>query len=594
MKKAWSLIIKIDKLWMVQSLLYMVILSAVPTINIIIMQNIINSLSDQIEYGNEIPTILFLFSLQLLSNISSSFVVDHSVYIDKKMEFKLDKEINSKILFISNSIPYQELENPEFYNLLERVKFNPGMRFMQSIKLVLSTLKLFFSLSFLAIYLFEVSPFLSVILMIGIIPIYILSYRYGRLNYFLEVRNSSESREEQYLATVMSDFNYIKEIKIFNGFNYLFSKWTDLKVSVSNSFINLEKRKLWGNLGISFINFFLYIGSIIILLKKILLNQLNLGLVVAIIGSIENFQNLIKELAMSLALQKSNSHFLDEIFTFLSKENKSDIKIKNKSINNNSRCNSEDVNSIEIKNLDFSYGNSNRKVLNNVSFSVKRNQVTAIVGKNGSGKSTLIKLLLGLYNNYQGNIDVEGTEAKNLTQERINSLFTVLFQDFNKYSFSFLENIVYNNSYVPEKLNNILLETGLLELQHSKQLELSTYLGKFLKEGTELSGGQWQKLALARSLYKESSIYIFDEPTASIDPEAEKRFYDSFRKLIKGGTSIFITHKIEATKIADNIIVLNKGTIVEEGNYDSLINKNGVFKKMYEAEINKYKKGEVK
>ena len=215
----------------------------------------------------------------------------------------------------------------------------------------------------------------------------------------------------------------------------------------------------------------------------------------------------------------------------------------------------------------------------------------AIVGENGAGKTTLVKLLLGLYKNYSGKILINNRDLKTYTDEEINSIFSVVYQDYVKYQISVRDNIAIGckgKTISDDRIIDILKSLGIWDKVNTFHNGLDTSLGKLESEGIDLSGGEWQKIAIARSLVSDASVYILDEPTASLDPISEKNLYDIYINLFKGKSSIIITHRLGNTKNVDCIVVLNEGTVCEIGSHNQLMELRGKYYSMYEKQRSWY------
>ena len=254
---------------------------------------------------------------------------------------------------------------------------------------------------------------------------------------------------------------------------------------------------------------------------------------------------------------------------------------------------SDDSAPVEIEHLTFSYRNQDT-VLNDISLSIKRGESIALVGENGSGKSTLIKCILGLYKPTDGRVRLFGTDASKIPEEDIGKRVGVTFQDFNKYTFSLRENVgfgdlskIYNDVEIKEAIR----KAGAQDILEQCHGDLSTVLDRALdSDGTALSGGQWQKLALARTYLSDKDIMIFDEPGAALDPFSELEQFEEIRSKMKGKTSILVSHRIGFARMADRIIVLKNGKIVESGCHGFLMEQNGEYAHLYNEQKQWYEK----
>jgi ATP-binding cassette subfamily B protein len=246
------------------------------------------------------------------------------------------------------------------------------------------------------------------------------------------------------------------------------------------------------------------------------------------------------------------------------------------------------VEQIEFENVSFQYPNMDREVLKNFSYVFQTKNKYAIVGENGQGKTTIVKLMLGLYDNYGGNIYINGKELRSYSIAERRSFFSVLHQDFARYNLSLSENIRIGDFYSESgAFEDIIDKLNLGEMMQRYSENENTVVGK-VDNNNELSGGEWQKIALARTMIRKSSAYILDEPVSAFDPLVEVQFYKDFDKLIRDELAILITHRLGAIKFVDNIVVISKGQVAEAGNFNELMQKRGLFYEMYDTQRGYY------
>lgn len=248
--------------------------------------------------------------------------------------------------------------------------------------------------------------------------------------------------------------------------------------------------------------------------------------------------------------------------------------------------NCSDVNKIEFENVSFKYPGRDDYALDNVSFDFNVGDRLGIVGVNGSGKTTIMKLLLRLYDADSGQILINGKDIKEFDVDELRSSFGVLFQDFNKYEITFRENVELSN--INKNSKNDLVDSinraGADSVLKKFGNNMETHLGKIYNDGVEISGGEWQRIATARTLYHGGNVLIFDEPTSALDPIQEKVFWENLLEDSNIRSAIFTTHRIQGLKRATKFIVLDAGKIVEEGSFDELMNANGKFFELFNAQ----------
>lgn len=299
-----------------------------------------------------------------------------------------------------------------------------------------------------------------------------------------------------------------------------------------------------------------------------------IGDVITYIKAISNSKSNITSILVGLSNMVSKSLFLGQLFEF--------FDLKEEDISNKIKI--DEIREIEIRNLYYKYNSSKEYVLKNVNLRINKNEKIAILGMNGSGKTTLIKLIMGFYRNYEGNILINGIEVRDIDKESLLKEISTLFQDFVKYEASFRENISYSNLKImseDEKIKNIAKKFNFLDLIDSYDKKLDTQLGMWFDDGVNLSMGQWQKIALARAFAKNSSMYILDEPNASMDAITEKEISDLYENILENKIGIIIAHRfLNIVNIVDKIIVLQNGEIIESGSHEELIKKGNIYKKL--------------
>ncbi|MDO5717079.1 MAG: ATP-binding cassette domain-containing protein [Tissierellia bacterium] len=215
----------------------------------------------------------------------------------------------------------------------------------------------------------------------------------------------------------------------------------------------------------------------------------------------------------------------------------------------------------------------------------------AFVGSNGAGKSTIIKMLTGQYTDYEGQILIDGKDIQTLSQSQLKSLFSVIYQDFSQYEISLKDNILLGDlakTHRDEEVTGALTQAGLRELVEELPNGIETTLGRIDHSGMDVSGGQWQKIVFARSIMSPAPIKILDEPTAALDPLSENRLYLQYKEIMKGKTTIFISHRLASTKLADKIFVIDNGVIVQRGQYEELVTREGIYRDMFEEQSRWY------
>ncbi len=444
------------------------------------------------------------------------------------------------------------------------------------------------------IYIFaSFSPMFIVILILTSSILVLLTF-ITRNNEF-NIKNSKldEDRQLNYLYNVMTNYRFAKEVRINDAERYVFEKYKKIHKKQNNR-LNILYKKIIRIGWIKAVVMMLQTASMYIYFSYLVYkNYIGIAEYTVLFSSASLFLTVLISFFDNTSKLKQTCNYVDY---YLEYEN----MINNKSIIYKSNQMPEQEIRFEnaifkFENVSFKYPNSEKEVLNNINMEINKGEKIGIVGLNGSGKTTFVKLLTRLYDPTEGRITVNGIDIKEIPyQQYINNISTVL-QDYFIFAYSIKENIVFDKEYNEKKLNESLVKSGFQEHVASLVDGVETICYKKLYDnGVELSGGQAQRLALARAVYKDSSLLILDEPTSSLDPLSEYEFYKNFNNITQGKTTIFISHRLSSTKFCDKIIVFNNGEIVETGSHQELINKKGLYCELFNAQAQYYLKRGVK
>lgn len=391
------------------------------------------------------------------------------------------------------------------------------------------------------------------------------------------------NRKGNYLDFVCSDYSHVKDIR-FNGItDWILEKrktYNDIKLvalnKVCNKFVGLGFITTLVN---NLLNILYYVYLIYMLFKKTLL----IGDFTMYLSSITNFTQAVNNLFIQYARLTQSKLKLNDYIEFTHLQNVCQSGIKKIQTNKDF--------TIEFCNVSFKYPNSDTYSLKNVNVTINAKEKISVVGENGAGKSTFIKLLLRLYDPTEGSILLNGIDIKEYDYQEYINFFSVLFQDYHLFELSIKENVAFWHADIEDdnKILELLNQVGLEEKMKGLKFGVNTVLSKQMDEdGTNLSGGESQKIAIARVVYRNSPMVILDEPTSALDPLAEYEIYKIYNKLVYGRTSIFISHRMASTRLADRIFVFKAGELVECGSHEQLIKIEGVYKEMFHLQAQYY------
>lgn len=568
-----KLLMNNGKIFIFSTFSVMFLLGIIPAFSTIVMQRIINSLQLGETYFNYYILLIGIYiCLDIIEAIINSC---YSIYYSK-FSANFDKEIRIKLLEKAAQLKLEDYEDHNIYNTINRAKSQTGgsiLSFYSSFATIFKTIvKISSSIIILSKY------NLILILAILIIPIakYLYSIKVGQLQYDIQVKRTDKERKVWYIDHIIMTGQAYKELKLFNIFGYLIEMYKTLKEKFITEDMKILKRSFIVQLILQIVD------SMIsgIIFASIVLSGLS-GLI--LIGDVVTYTKCVfsikadtESIFSIISTTVKNSLFISLLYEFLNLDIQNDCENKN---------DIKEIKSLEFRAVSYKYKNSSDYCLKNINFKIDKNCKIGVVGKNGAGKSTLIKLLLGFYNDYKGEIFINGIELRELNHNSYYKRIGSVFQDYVKYECSLRENVAFGN------LDNINNDKAIIESLNSVNLNPEIYkkdinivLGNWF--GTkQLSLGEWQRVAIARAFIKNADLYILDEPDASLDVMAEIEMLSYYKKILKNKMGFFVTHKVnQIHMLADYILVMDNGEIVQSGNHEDLLKYGGVYKELYDQQ----------
>lgn len=543
----------------------------------------------------EIVNIITANSIDVIKLVPQSLILVLSVFwqrieltlrmpIDSLFDAKSKEYIERTSCEIVRNTVYESVESAEFqeeYSHIARY-VNRISQFWDKVLSIITTLIQFASLTVL---LCGINWCVAVLLFCGVIPI-LIEYKKR-----IEDKNDFEkniqiiNNKSNYYYNIMTNGYFLKEGHIFNYVCNIKNRWKQLKTTSIDQSYEYRRKILLRELLYKFAQYVSFVLSIVLLIISTFKGTLDIGSAVGAFSTMQTYQIIVGQLLFTISEFKELKQSCEEIKSF----NKKYTLCCN--LEPKAEENYHILNEIRFEKVFYRYKNKENFALHNVNISIKKGETIFIVGMNGSGKSTFIKLMTGLYRPTAGNILYDGNN-----QDEIGNIFqnfTVLFQDYSKFPFSINDNVTLGKgqrSNTNNSIDSVLEKVGMDKYVNTLPEKGETFLGKIKMGAINLSEGQWQKVALARALYRNSDIYIFDEPTASLDPLAESQLFELYSQIPNDKTKIIISHRLGYAKYADRIILFENGTITEQGSFDSLVNQKGAFYKMYETQRELYLK----
>ncbi|MCI0470351.1 MAG: ABC transporter ATP-binding protein/permease [Candidatus Aminicenantes bacterium] len=591
--KVFSSIWKIASLiWRVKPLqasllcLLIIIEGIFPAVNLWIGKLIVDSVVQGIGQGSEafykvIYYLVILLLVQLLSNIISYAGAAIQTLLGDIVAHKIDVRVIEK----STSLDLFYYDDSRFYDKLSRAQREATSRPLTIISTLFKLIQNSITITSMIFVLLRLHWGAVALLVFVAVPQLFMQAKYAKKGYSLLFSQTQDSRKLFYLSYILTSISHFKEIKLFNLGSYLIERY---KKVFQKTFNENKKLVLKKNLGAFLVSFLSVVSYVVVYAYAIYVTinrDITLGDLTLYAGAFSRGQGVINSIISNLASLYENNLFIKNLFTFLDLEPR--IAAPAMPLLLPERI----EHGIEFRNVSFKYPGAGKWVLKDLNLKIQPDENIAIVGENGAGKTTIVKLLSRMYDPQEGEILLDGVDIKEFDPSRYQEMIGVIFQDFSQFQLTARENVGLGNIVEINNLDRIkkaAAKSGADHVIGRLPRGYESVLGKYFDEGSELSIGEWQKIAIARAFMRDSKILILDEPTASLDARTEYEIFQQFQELCRDKISLLVSHRFSTVRMADSIVVLEAGRIVEEGSHDELMRLGQKYAAMFNMQAEFY------
>ena len=570
----------------VGSLVCRITAALIPLAMLAVTKLIIDSIIDVTSRQQPLPWFFWwLVAGEFVLAAIATVLVRTMDFCDTILTDRYTRYVSTRIMEHASRLDLTRYEDPLFCDKMERARVQGTDRLVmiqatgRLVQEGITTVSLAASILFY-------SPWLLGILILCVVPAFLGETHFAFVGYSLNFLQTPAKREMEYLRIVSGSKESAKELKLFRLGPFLVSRYKQISDELHRQNVSLAKRKLFFGALLSLLGTIGYYGTYAFVIYKTIIGALTLGMLTMLAGAIAGASSNIQQFFSTFSQIADQALFLNDLLEFFSVRpsivSKANALVAPRPIRTG----------FEFRNVSFSYPGNSRKVLDGISFRLEPAQRTALVGQNGQGKTTIVKLLTRLYDPTGGQILLDGVDLREYDLEDLWKEIGVIFQDFVKYEATARRNIAVGR--IEEAENSHLIRYAARKSLAEQVIQrlpnrYDQILGTRFEGGLDLSGGEWQKIALARAYLCDAQVLILDEPTAALDAQSEHQVFERFAELTSGKTSLLISHRFSTVRMADRILVLADGKIAEEGEHDQLLAIDGYYAEMFEMQAANYR-----
>ena len=527
----------------------------------------------------------WLVAIEFVIAVSGNVLTRTIDYLDSLLADKYTRFVSIQVMKHAAELDVIAYEDPIFYDRLERARVQATDR-LAMIQMLGRLIQQVITTVTLSVTIIYYSPWLLLLLIAGVIPAFVGESHFAFLGYAKNFRQTPVRRQLDYLRILGGSKEAAKELKLFGLSQFLTDRFTRLSDKVYEENVALSKRKLVAGALLSIVGSLGYYSAYIYVIWRTVMGALSIGTLYLLAGAILQASTNIQLIFSTLSGVADQALFLTDLLAFF--EMQPTIRSKPNAL----PAPRPIRRGFEFRNVSFSYPGSSRRILQNLDFTLQPGERVALIGENGQGKTTIVKLITRLYDPTEGQVLLDGIDLREYSLEDLYKEIGVIFQDFMRYEMTAHENVavgrieeIGNRDAVMAAAHKSLADEVIAKLQGS----YDQMLGRRFEAGVDLSGGEWQKLALARAYLRDAQLLILDEPTAALDARSEYEVFERFAELTMGKMALFISHRFSTVRMADRIVVLADGQIAEDGSHEKLMALGGQYAEMFELQAASYR-----
>ncbi len=531
------------------------------------------------------PRIWWLVAAEFAVAVLNSILVRTIDYSDSLLADKYTRHVSIRVMNHAASLDLLAYEDPVFYDRLERARVQATDRLVmiqavgRLVQQSITTITLSVSIMFF-------SPWLMLLLIAGVVPAFLGESHFAFLGYAKNFRQTPIQRQLDYLRLLGGSKEAAKELKLFGLRKFLSERFTHLSDQIYAENTSLARRKLIAGAALSAVGTMGYYAAYVFVIWRTVSGELSIGTLTFLTGAILQASSNIQQIFSTLAAIGDQALFLTDLLAFFQMQ--PTIRSKPNAL----PAPRPITHGVEFRNVSFSYPGNSRLILDHINFFLHPGERLALIGENGQGKTTIVKLITRLYDPTEGQILLDGVDLRDYDLEDVHRIMGVIFQDFMRYEMTARDNIavgkveaIDNLPLLQEAARKSMADPTIARLPQAYE----QMLGRRFEQGVDISGGEWQKVALARAYLRDAQLLILDEPTAALDARSEYEVFQRFAELTAGKMALFISHRFSTVRSADRIIVLENGKIAEEGSHDQLARLGGRYAELFEMQASSYR-----